>query len=187
MSYAMFRPFHRELKKDGRVDVWFPANHGARSLYSSVGLEGGNIINKYISMFRHYDMCICPSFFYERKNSDVKVQIFHGCSLKNRAVHRKALSYDKLFLIGPYMRQKFIDTWKLPEDDRRLENIGMPKLDAFFDGSLERDAIAKKLDLDPNLAGLGLAAIFLYHLENVWSAMLRHDNAMVFHASISFS
>jgi hypothetical protein len=151
MSYAMFKPVHRRLKQDKRIEIWFTANHDPKALYSSVGLENENIISKYRSMLSRYDMCICPSFFYEKKNSDVKVQIFHGCSLKNRAVHKKALEYDKLFLVGPYMRQKFIETWKLPEDDRRFENIGMPKLDAFFDGSLNRYAIAKKLNLDPNL------------------------------------
>jgi CDP-glycerol glycerophosphotransferase (TagB/SpsB family) len=79
------------------------------------------------------------------------VQIFHGCSLKNRAVHEDALAYDKLFLVGPYMKQKFVTTWNLKDDDPRFEEIGMPKLDAFFDGSLNKKAILEKLELDPAL------------------------------------
>jgi hypothetical protein len=151
MNYAMFKPVHRRLKQDPRIEVWLTANHNTKKLYQSIGLEKELVIGKYHSMVRHWDMCICPSFYYERNNADVKVQIFHGCSLKNRAVHKKALQYDKLFLIGPYMRQKFISTWKLSEDDPRFENIGMPKLDAFFDGSLDKDAIVRQLNLDPGL------------------------------------
>jgi hypothetical protein len=151
LSYAMFKPLHRRLKSDPRIDIWFTANHNARDLYRSVGLGDEKIINKYYSMFKSYDVCICPSFFYERKNAASKVQIFHGCSLKNRAVHKKALDYDKLFLIGPYMREKFMSTWNLPEDDPRFENVGMPKLDAFFDGSLDRERLMSRLSLDPQL------------------------------------
>jgi len=149
MNYAMFKPMHRLLQQDGRIEISFTANHRPRSLYQAVGLPGERVINKYLAMLRRYDLCICPSFFFERRNASVKVQIFHGCSLKNRAIHKKALAYDKLFLIGPYMRQKFMQTWGLAEDDPRLENIGMPKLDAFFDGSLSRAAIAAGLRLDP--------------------------------------
>jgi len=151
MSYAMFKPLHRKLKQDDRLDVWFTANHDHKTLYRSVGLADANLVGKYRSMLSRYDMCICPSFFYERNNADVKVQIFHGCSLKNRAVHRKALAYDRLFLVGPYMREKFMQTWNLPKGDPRFENVGMPKLDAFFDGSLDRETISRQLELDPTL------------------------------------
>jgi hypothetical protein len=151
MNYAMFKPIHCRLQQDRRIQISFTANRDPQTLYQAVGLQGEHIINKYLAMFRHYDLCICPGFFYERRNADAKVQIFHGCSLKNRAVNRKALAYDKLFLVGPYMRRKFIQTWGLAEDDPRFENIGMPKLDAFFNGSLDRSAIAESLRLDPGL------------------------------------
>lgn len=151
LSYAMFKPLHRRLDADGRFAVTFTANHDPAGLYREIGLSGVPIISKYRAMLSRYDLCICPSFFYERRNADVKIQIFHGCSLKNRAVHEKALAYDRLFLIGPYMRSKFVQTWNLSEDDPRLVDVGMPKLDAFFDGSLDRSRIMQQLDLDPGL------------------------------------
>jgi hypothetical protein len=151
MNYAMFKPLHRRLRQDPRVELWFTAHHDHRGLYRTVGLENEQLVSHFWSKLRRYDMRICPSFYYERNNADVTVQIFHGCSLKNRAVHDKALAYDKLFLVGPYMRRKFIETWKLPEDDPRFEDIGMPKLDQFFDGSLNAGELKKRLNLDPNL------------------------------------
>lgn len=151
LSYAMFKPIHRRLKEDGRVEIWFTANHAADALYATVGLQNEKTVAKYRSMLMRFDLCVCPSFFYTRKNAPVKVQIFHGCSLKNRAVHKDALEYDKLFLVGPYMQQKFISTWNLKENDPRFEKIGMPKLDAFFNGSLNKNEILAKLGLDPAL------------------------------------
>ena len=151
MNYAMFKPVHRRLAADPRIEVWFTAHHDHKSLFKTVGLEAERQIGNFWSKLRHWDMRIAPSFYYERDNADVTVQIFHGCSLKNRAVHDKALNYDKLFLIGPYMRRKFIDTWKLEENDSRFENIGMPKLDQFFDGSIDRQKLIRELRLDPAL------------------------------------
>ena len=151
MNYAMFKPVIKKLEHDSRIQIWFTANHKPKNLYKTVGISGKQVISKYRAMIRHWDMCICPSFFYERKNADVKIQIFHGCSLKNRAVHKKALAYDKLFLVGSYMHQKFTTTWNLQEDDPRFEKTGMPKLDALVDGSLNRDTLVKKLNLDPSL------------------------------------
>jgi hypothetical protein len=151
MNYAMFKPIHRRLAADRRIEVWFTAHHDHKSLYSAVGLENERQIGNFWSKLKHWDMRIAPSFYYERDNADVTVQIFHGCSLKNRAIHDKALDYDKLFLIGPYMRQKFITTWKLADNDPRFENIGMPKLDQFFDGSINKPELLRKLNLDPAL------------------------------------
>jgi hypothetical protein len=151
MNYAMFKPLHRRLASDPRIEVWFTAHHDYKTLYRTVGLENEKLIGNFWSKLRHWDMRICPSFYYERDNADVTVQIFHGCSLKNRAVHDKALDFDKLFLIGPYMRQKFITTWKLPENDSRFEDIGMPKLDQFFDGSINKTELMQRLNLDPKL------------------------------------
>ena len=151
MNYAMFKPVHRRLTKDRRLEVWFTAHHDHKALYKTVGLESEKLVSNFWSKLQRYALRICPSFYYERDNADASVQIFHGCSLKNRAVHEKALGYTRLFLVGPYMRKKFIETWKLSEDDPRFENIGMPKLDAFFNGSLDRTALMHQLRLDPKL------------------------------------
>ena len=145
MNYAMFKPIHERLKRDERIELWFTANHKVKELYNTIGLNDEKIIYKTLTYLRHYDMCICPSFFYERKNADIRVQIFHGVSLKNRAVHKKALEYDRLFLAGEYMKRKFMETWGLAEDDTRFEMIGMPKVDPLVNGSLDREEIKKDL------------------------------------------
>ena len=151
MNYAMFKPIHKRLKQDERIELWFTANHKVKEIYRAVGLEDERVVYKTLTYLRHYDMCICPSFFYERKNADVRVQIFHGVSLKNRAIHKKALAFDKLFLAGNYMRNKCIETWGLTEDDPRFEMIGMPKVDSLVNGSLNRAEIKQGLRINNNL------------------------------------
>lgn len=151
MSYAMFKPIHKRLKQDQRIELWFTANHKVKELYRTVGFENEKIVYKTLSYFNHYDMCICPSFFYERKNADIRVQIFHGVSLKNRAVHKKALAYDKLFLAGEYMKRKFVETWELAEDAPQFEMVGMPKVDPLVNGTLDREEIKKGLKIDNHL------------------------------------
>jgi CDP-glycerol glycerophosphotransferase (TagB/SpsB family) len=58
------------------------------------------------------------------------------------------LRFDKLFIIGPYLYDKFLSTGTLAEDDSRLEKIGMPKVDCLVDGSLDASAIKKKFEID---------------------------------------
>ena len=151
MNYAMFKPIHQRLKQDERIELYFTANHKVKKLYHAIGLKNEKIVYKTLSYLRYYDMCICPSFFYDRRNADVRVQIFHGVSLKNRAVHKKALEFDKLFLAGEYMRRKFIETWGLAEEDPRFEMIGMPKVDPLVNGSLDREKIKRALAIDSSL------------------------------------
>jgi CDP-glycerol glycerophosphotransferase (TagB/SpsB family) len=151
MNYAMFKPIHQRLKQDERIELNFTANHKVKEIYAALSLKDVKIVYKTLSYLRHYDMCICPSFFYERKNADIRVQIFHGVSLKNRAVHKKALSFDKLFFAGEYMKGKFMETWGLAEDDSRFEMIGMPKVDPLVNGSLDAGEIKRALRIDNQL------------------------------------
>ncbi|MBI1783977.1 CDP-glycerol glycerophosphotransferase family protein, partial [Candidatus Sumerlaeota bacterium] len=83
------------------------------------------------------------------RRSRVSVHTFHGISIKGQAFSEKALAFDRLFLIGPYQRRRFAELGVLGEDDPRFANIGMPKLDAFFDGSLVRENYLARHRLDP--------------------------------------
>jgi len=96
-------------------------------------------------------MCICPGYFFKPKKTAIKVQIFHSASIDNYSVSPKALRFDKLFTIGPYLYEKFISTRTLLENDSRLEKIGMPKIDCLVNGSLNASAIRQELDIENDL------------------------------------
>lgn len=102
-----------------------------------------------IAALRRYDLYLSPDMYLLARRSRIKVHTFHGISIKGKAFSDKVLAYDKLFLIGPYQRRRFVERGILAEDDRRFVPIGMPKTDAFFDGSIDRGAYLRKQGLDP--------------------------------------
>jgi CDP-glycerol glycerophosphotransferase (TagB/SpsB family) len=102
-----------------------------------------------IAALRRYDLYLSPDIFILARRARVKVHTFHGISIKGKAFSEKAISFDKLFLIGPYQRRRFMERGILAGDDPRFVPVGMPKTDAFFDGSLDREAYLRKSGLDP--------------------------------------
>src|SRR5262249_53506481 len=57
--------------------------------------------------------------------------------------------FSDLFLIGEDQRRRFVEKKLFEENDPALHRIGMPKLDAFFDDSLNRETILRELGIDP--------------------------------------
>ena len=151
MNYIMFKPISDRLLADERFEVVFTANHSPRKLYGALGLKKVKLIRHQIAEWKKFDMCICPGYFFKPQKTAVKVQIFHSASIDNYSVSPKALRFDKLFTIGPYLYDKFISTGTLLENDPRLEKIGMPKIDCLMDGSLNASAIRKELDIENDL------------------------------------
>jgi CDP-glycerol glycerophosphotransferase (TagB/SpsB family) len=151
MNYIMFNPISDRLLADDRIEVVFTANHSPKKLYGAVGISNVNLTRHQIAEIKKFDMCICPGYFFKPKKTAVKVQIFHSAGMDNYSVSPKALRFDKLFVLGPYMLDKFISTGTLSENDSRLEKIGMPKIDCLRDGSLDASAIRQKLDIDNDL------------------------------------
>ena len=151
MNYIMFKPISDRLRADERIEVVFTANHSPRKLYGALGLKHVKLIRHEIAEWKKFDMCICPGYFFKPQKTAVKVQIFHSASIDNYSVSPKAMRFDKLFTIGPYLYDKFISTGTLAENDPRLEKIGMPKIDCLVDGSLDASAIRKDLGIENEL------------------------------------
>jgi CDP-glycerol glycerophosphotransferase (TagB/SpsB family) len=148
MNYIMFKPIADRMLADDRIDVWFTAKHSPRKLYGAVGVKNVKLIRHELAELKKFDMCICPGYFFKPRRTAVKVEMFHSVSIDNYSVSPKALRFDKLFIIGPYLYDKFISTGTLDENDTRLEKIGMPKVDCLVDGSLDAAALKKEFDID---------------------------------------
>lgn len=155
VRYALFRPIHEKLNQDPHIEVFFCGKwYGQRDagpLFSVLGLEREKLISTSWARYKAFDMYISPGFNLVGRRARVKVQIFHGVSFKNYAISPRALDYDKLFLVGPYMKRRFIEQGILCHDDSRMEMIGMPKVDCLVDGTLSREEIRERLALNPNL------------------------------------
>lgn len=162
MNYITFEPLYKALKKDPRLQLYFTAHHSPRKLYRDVGLKEKGLLWHSWAEWKKLDLCICPGYFLKPKRTDIKVQIFHNVSLQNYSVSSKALFFDKLFLAGPYIREKFISTGILEEDDPRLEAIGMPKCDCLLNETFNAQEIKGRLNLREGLPTVIYAPIRSY-------------------------
>jgi len=106
--------------------------------------------NLLIAKYKKWDMYLSSDIYMISKRAKIKIHTFHGVSFKGRAYTPKVLAYDKLFIIGEYMRRRFIELGILKENDSRILKVGMPKLDPLVDGSLTKEKAKKELGLNPN-------------------------------------
>lgn len=155
MNYVLFAPVHECLVDDGRIEVIFTGKYqggkDAARVYSGFDLMGGRVLRNSFARFRAFDLYLSPDFRLAGRRSGVKVHMFHGFSMRNFAIHERALRFDRLFLIGPYMRRRFVESGLLRDDDPRLVEVGMPKLDRLVQGGYDRGAVLAGLGLDPAL------------------------------------
>lgn len=155
MNYALFRPVHRLLAGDPRLAFDFTGRfQGSRrpeDMYRRAGLIGGRVVHKLALRLKRYDAFITCNFRTLPWRARCKVQTFHGLSPVSSFLNagEELLRYDRLFLYGPHMRRRLVESGRLAADDPRMLMIGWPKLDALVDGSLSRAEILSGLRLDP--------------------------------------
>ena len=157
MHYIMFRSVHEALRQDDRVQVKVLARmYGStndRALTAELGLDRRDLVGELRARHGRFDAVIAADYFAWNSHGAPKIQIFHGCSFKNAAIHEKALEWDHLFTIGPYMRRQFVEAGLFGADDPSLRLIGMPKLDRLAHGGAtasEREAFLARHGLAPD-------------------------------------
>lgn len=152
-NVAVYERVLRRLIDDPRYRVSLtsrnPRIRPSNAVYDGFDLPGRLRVHHRIAALRRYDLYLSPDIFILSKRCRIKAHTFHGISIKGKAFTEKALAFDRLFLIGPYQRRRFVERGILGEDDPRFVPVGMPKTDAFFDDSIDRDAYLRKFGLDP--------------------------------------
>lgn len=150
VHFLCFRPIYERLAV--RPDVELFVSGGLRrgangsfaydgpGLYRRFGVPEACILPVEALARQRFDLLFAANrrVIVPRENVGALVQIFHGVSFRNRAVREENLAFDHLFLIGPYMRRKFVERGLLAEDDPRGVPIGFPKTDALLGQGLDR-------------------------------------------------
>jgi hypothetical protein len=158
VHFVCFQPIYERLQ--GRDDLIVDLSGGrdpdedgrgaltARDLYGHFDVPAHAVIELEEMAQRSYDIVFNAhlSGFFPRQER-LRVQIFHGLSFRNMAVRRDVLVFDRLFLTGPYMERAFIQNKLFRPDDPRLVRTGFAKVDRLVNGTLERDAILKRVGL----------------------------------------
>lgn len=149
VHFVCFRPLYERLRKLEGVEVFLSGGRAAGAegapvltaaeLYASFDVDRERVIELDEMRAQSFDITFCAHVSGYFPHDDLeRVQLFHGVSFRNMAVRRDVLVYDRLFLVGPYMRRLFTESQLLRDRDPKLVNIGFPKLDRLVDGSLDR-------------------------------------------------
>lgn len=158
VHFVCFQPIYERLRGVEGIEVWLSGGRQASpeggpaltaaQLYATFDVRRDRVIELDEMRRRTFDITFCAhvSGYFPKEDLE-RVQLFHGVSFRNMAVRRDVLVYDRLFLVGPYMRRLFTEKELLRERDPRLVNVGFPKLDRLVDGTLDRAAILRRLGL----------------------------------------
>lgn len=152
---VMMRPIVRALRRvaDRRFygcSRLFGQSDGGEA-FTRAGLEGLTPMSRLRARFVRFDLYLSADFSIAAPRARCKVHTFHGVSFRNHAINTAALRYDLLLVAGPYMRRRFEELGIVDESNAaRFPVVGMPKLDALVDGSIDRVAVLERLGLDPS-------------------------------------
>lgn len=158
VHFVCFQPLFERLKRRRDIEVVLSGGREesreggpaltARQLYSSFRVPPSSVKTLERVQRERFDMVFCAhvSGYFPREERD-RIQLFHGVSFRNMAVRRDVLVYDRLFVVGPYMRRLFTENQLLRDNDPRLVPIGFPKLDRLTNGALDRRRILDRLRL----------------------------------------
>lgn len=153
MNAVMFERPLRQLMTDPRLRLHCTgegrAGGSAEQILSNMGIEGVRPAPDWKVRWKKWDAFISPDAMQPARRARRAIQIFHGISFKGKMYTPRIRRFSDLFLVGDDMRRRFVTRGLFPEDAPGLHNIGMPKLDAFFDGSLDRTRILGDLGIDP--------------------------------------
>ena len=173
VKYAMFRPIQQLMLADERLEFFFAGRlrgvQTSRSMARQLGVEGARPLRRGLAALCRFDVFLTADYHlwgpFEKSRLPIreatKVQIFHGASVRNGAIHPKMKRYSRLMVVGPYMHRAFHKAGIFEEGDPSLVPVGMPKTDRLVNGSLDADAIRDRLGLDPSRPTVMLAPTWL--------------------------
>ena len=163
VHYLCFKPIHQCLVDDGRVDVWLSGGKKRKEgdkihfdvdgFYDDLASAAHQVISLEEAAKKSFDVHVAASLSADLIPGSAarSVQIFHGVSFKNYAVREKALKFDDLCLPGSYHVSRFQDAGLIRSDGSRCLVTGFAKTDPLALQSLDRDALLRGLELNPDL------------------------------------
>jgi hypothetical protein len=150
VHFLCFRPLYEQLRRTPGVEVALSGGlrtatdkgwaYDSAAMYRPFNIPSDRLLSVDAIQERSFDVLFSANkkILLPPENVGTRIQIFHGVSFRNRGVRPENLVYDLFFLIGPYMRRKFIDAGLLTEHAPRMVEIGFPKTDALLTGTLDR-------------------------------------------------
>jgi len=150
-NFAVVERLYQRLARDDRLDIRFTSRNDldgwSNRLFRRMGRADLPTVHPMWAAVRRWDLYISPDILMMARRARFRIHTFHGVSFKGKAFTEKVLKFDRLFIVGPYMKRRFVEKGILADDDPRLAMVGMPKLDPLMDGTLERVEILGRIGL----------------------------------------
>jgi glycosyltransferase involved in cell wall biosynthesis len=160
MSYGLFRPIHRRLQDDPRIEFWFTAPGRAwqpQTIFGSLGIHD-RVLPASRAAWQKWDLCVNTDFFEMTniRRRTRRVHLFHGVAGKydlDAPVEyaREIADFECLMFPNEDRLRRYVAAGLVPADGRAAALVGYPKADALVDGTFDRQAICAALGLRPDL------------------------------------
>lgn len=152
MNVVVMRPILDALAHDSRVRLHLAAKYrrkdDAPSMIRATNLQDVVPVSAKEAGRLRADLYLCAEGSRPPgKRCHRRVVMFHGASFKGRSVAKKLKFFDRILLVGPWQHRQFLARGYFEEGDPRLERIGMPKLDALANGTIDRGALRVRLGI----------------------------------------
>jgi CDP-Glycerol:Poly(glycerophosphate) glycerophosphotransferase len=154
VNYTMFAPVHAAMRDDDRVSFAFTASEEpdkAATIFRDAGADARLVNPKHAAVMKFdayvtSDFMWTPLFF-----KTCRIQMFHGVGGKYGfdAPTDSLRPWHRLFFVNRRRLQNFIKAGAVDANSDAPRLVGMPKVDRLVDGSIRRDAVLRKLRLDP--------------------------------------
>lgn len=151
-NFVQFKPVYKILKQDPRIEIFLSGMYQGKDnpdlLYSSFNIDQRFVVKEKKAKRFLYDMYISPDFHLVGKRHNTSVQLFHTTSFRNFSVNEQAKRFEHLFLLGPYMKRKFLESGIFKDKQEQCAEIGMPQVDTLVDKNVDFQRLPERLKLD---------------------------------------
>jgi CDP-glycerol glycerophosphotransferase (TagB/SpsB family) len=157
MNYVMAAPVQAALAADPRI-AFFATSTDApkamRAIYRGA-LPGTHVITPARAALMRFDAYLTADLLWARlPRGTRRIQMFHGVAGKFAHDYDTPGSsmrrWHRLFFVNRRRLQNFISAGAVDRESDAPRLVGMPKVDCLVDGSIRRDAVLRKLRLDPS-------------------------------------
>jgi GT2 family glycosyltransferase len=159
VSLAVFRPVFERLRHDPRIEFWFTTSDGAWSPDSVFGPAGitDRRIGTADARWTQFDAYVNTDFWNMTwlRRCSRRVHMFHGVAGKYgldapTRIAPVVATFDRLMFPNHDRLRRYVDAGLVDPDGPAAALVGFPKVDCLVDGSLDKHAILRSLDLDPS-------------------------------------
>jgi CDP-glycerol glycerophosphotransferase (TagB/SpsB family) len=152
VHYTMFAPVHARMADDDRLAFSFIASEEpekARAIFRDAGANAA-IVSPSRAALTRFDAYVTSDFTWTRLlHKTCRVQMFHGVGGKYGfdAPTESLRAWHRLFFVNQRRLRNCVAAGAIDVDSPAIRLVGMPKVDALVDGSLDRRTIVAALGL----------------------------------------